>query len=149
MTRQTNKKASRSKAAVGNPMKGFDGEGMHRVLLAALEHIYQSTPHLTLPQFLVALEVMIAERDGNPHTLVSLVKKLDMPFSTASRVVWSLTEEGGDVGVVKYIAHPSDRRKKILALDSKGFDRAVPKAMTRALFDYYGDSIKELKRAPD
>ena len=60
-----------------------------------------------------------------------------------------MTEEGGDIGVVKYVAHPTDRRKKLLSLDSSGFDRAVPKAMTQALFEYYGDSIKRLKRAPN
>jgi DNA-binding MarR family transcriptional regulator len=145
MRAQTNKRRRAPRRGVST--KDFDAEGIQRALLAALEYIYRSTPHLTLPQFLVALEVMIAERDGNPHTLVSLVKKLDMPFSTASRVVWSLTDEGGDVGVVKYIPHPTDRRKKLLAVNSKVFDRAVPKAMTRALVDYYGDSINKLKRA--
>ena len=127
--------------------KDFSGEGLQRALLAVLGDIYQKTPHLTLPQFLVALEVMLAERTGEPHTLVSLVNKLDMPFSTASRVVWSLTREGGDIGAVKYVPHPVDRRKKLLAMDSKRFDRAVPKAMTRAMIDYYGDSVNGLRRA--
>lgn len=147
METKTIKQSRQARRATGAAARDFDGEGMQRALLAALEEIYQSTPHLTLPQFLVALEVMVAERDGNPHTLASLVKKLDMPFSTASRVVWSLTDEGGDLGVVKYIAHPSDRRKKLLALDSKGFDRTVPKAMSKAMYEYYGDSVKRLKRA--
>jgi DNA-binding MarR family transcriptional regulator len=124
----------------------FDSEGIQRALLAALEAIYQSTPHLTLPQFLIALEVMTAERDGQPHTLVTLVKKLDMPFSTASRVAWSLTPEGGDIGVIKYVPHPTDRRKKLLTVNSSAFDKAFPKAMHRALVDYYGDSILGLRR---
>lgn len=128
-------------------MKDFDGEGLQRVLLAALESIYRSAPHLTLPQFLVALEVMVAERDGHPHTLASLVEKLDMPFSTASRVAWSLTEEGGDIGAVKYIPHPTDRRKKLLAVHSKSFDRAIPKVMARAMIAYYGGSVTRLRRA--
>ena len=89
----------------------------------------------------------MAERDGEPHTLVSLVRKLDMPFSTASRVVWSLTEGGGDVGIVKYVPHPTDRRKKLLGIASGSFERGFPKAMSKALVEYYGDSVRRLKRS--
>jgi DNA-binding MarR family transcriptional regulator len=144
--RADTKKKSRSTNGRRRRERKFDGEGIERALLAALECTYQRAPHLTLPQFLVALEVAMAERDGEPHTLVSLVGKLDMPFSTASRVVWSLTEEGGEVGVVKYIQHPTDRRKKLLVVDSRAFGRAVPRAMQRAMLEYYGDSVNRLRR---
>ena len=116
-------------------------------MLAVLEDVYQTVPHFTLPQFLVTLEIMMAERDGDPHTLVSLVKKLDMPFSTASRVVWSLTDEGGEVGIVKYLPHPTDRRKKLLGIAAGGFEKNLPKAMAKAMVEYYGDSVRRLKRA--
>lgn len=89
----------------------------------------------------------MAERDGEPHTLVSLVKKLDMPFSTASRVVWSLTDGGGDVGLVKYVPHPTDRRKKLLSIASNSFEKSFPRAMKKALVEYYGDSVRRLKHA--
>jgi hypothetical protein len=125
----------------------FDGEGVRRALLAALTCVYENSPHVTLPQFLVALEVLVAERDGQPHTLVSLVKKLSMPFSTASRVVWSLTKEGGDLGIVRYEQHPTDRRKKYLVMDPDNLNRDMPRAMTQAMIDYYGDSVKKLRRA--
>ena len=144
MKNQTIRRKTKSKRAQS---LDFDAEGVQRALLAALESIYQSTPHLTLPQFLVALEIMTAERDDEPHTLVSLVKKLDMPFSTASRVVWSLTDGGGDIGVVKYVPHPTDRRKKLLGIESGAFSRTYPKAMSRAMVDYYGDSLKRLKKS--
>lgn len=138
---RSKKRSARSAAA------DFDGEGIQRALLAALGNVYQNSPHFTLPQFLVAMEIMMAERDGEPHTLVSLVRKLDMPFSTASRVVWSLTDGGGDAGIVKYVPHPSDRRKKLLGIASSNFEKSFPKAMSKALVDYYGDSVKRLKRA--
>lgn len=125
----------------------FDSEGVRNALLAALAAVYETFPHLTLPQFLVALEVLVAERDGEPHTLGSLVKKLNMPFSTASRVVWSLTAEGGDVGVIKYKRHPSDRRKKLLVVEPRNISRSMPRAVTRAMAKYYGDSLKQLNRA--
>jgi DNA-binding MarR family transcriptional regulator len=82
-----------------------------------------------------------------PHTLASLVKKLKMPFSTASRVVWSLTEEGGDIGVVRYMPHPTDRRKKQLGITTKNQAAEVRAAVTRAMIGYYGRSVEQLKRA--
>jgi len=126
----------------------FDDEGVRQAILAALESVYESFPHITLPQYLITLEVRKAELDGAPHTLASLVKKLKMPFSTASRVVWSLTEEGGDVGVIRYLSHPTDRRKKQLVINQRNFANAMPPAVARAMVDYYGDTVRQLKRAP-
>jgi DNA-binding MarR family transcriptional regulator len=125
----------------------FDDEGVRLAILAALECVYECFPHITLPQYLIALEVRKAERDGVPHTLASLVKKLKMPFSTASRVVWSLTEEGGEIGVIRYQSHPTDRRKKQLVVNTRNLPNEVPVAVTRAMLDYYGESVKQLKRA--
>jgi DNA-binding MarR family transcriptional regulator len=125
----------------------FDDEGLRRAILAALECVYECFPHITLPQYLIALEVRKAELEGAPHTLASLVKKLKMPFSTASRVVWSLTEEGGEIGVIRYQNHPTDRRKKLLVVNTKNMPAQVPQAVTRAMLDYYGDSVKQLRRA--
>ena len=143
----TQAKKSRSKKFGSDITREFDGEGVRRAMLAALECVYETFPHITLPQFLVSLEILVAEKDGHPHTLVSLVKKLKMPFSTASRVVWSLTKEGGDIGVVKYEPHPSDRRKKYLVIDPSGINREVPRALMRAMVSYYGDSVHKLRRA--
>ncbi len=118
--RATKKSTARSasRPANDNPQL-FDDEGVKMAILAALECVYECFPHITLPQYLIALEVRKAERDGEPHTLASLVKKLKMPFSTASRVVWSLTEEGGNIGVISYKSHPTDRRKKQLVTNHK------------------------------
>src|SRR5690606_21775129 len=125
----------------------FDDEGVRLAILAALETVYECFPHITLPQYLIALEVRKAERDGTPHTLASLVKKLKMPFSTASRVVWSLTEEGGDIGVIRYMSHPTDRRKKQLVINPRNLPEEIPAAVARAMVDYYGDSVRQLKKA--
>ena len=116
-------------------------------ILAALECVYECFPHITLPQYLIALEVRKAERDGEPHTLASLVKKLKMPFSTASRVVWSLTEEGGNIGVISYKSHPTDRRKKQLVTNHKNLPNQVPVAVTQAMLNYYGDTVRQLRRS--
>jgi DNA-binding MarR family transcriptional regulator len=124
---------------------GFDDEGVRLALLAALEAVYECFPHITLPQYLIALEVRKAQRDGTPHTLASIVKKLKMPFSTASRVVWSLTEEGGDIGIIRYLSHPTDRRKKLLVINERNEPNEVQRAITRAMNEYYGDSVRSLK----
>jgi DNA-binding MarR family transcriptional regulator len=145
VTRVARKTASKSHKT-SDTKAGFDDEGVRLAILAALERVYESFPHITLPQYLIALEVRKAERDGKPHSLASLVKKLRMPFSTVSRVVWSLSEEGGDIGLVRYTSHPTDRRKKLLVMSRRnalrGFDAA-----SSAMLDYYGDSARQLKRA--
>jgi DNA-binding MarR family transcriptional regulator len=146
-TRTAKKSSSRSSSKLNETTPPFDDEGVRLAILAALECMYECFPHITLPQYLIALEVRKAERDGEPHTLASLVKKLKMPFSTASRVVWSLTEEGGDIGVIRYQSHPTDRRKKQLVINQKNLPPQVPAAVARAMLEYYGDTVRQLKRA--
>ena len=144
MTRTTKKAGART-SRPDTPAEAFDDEGVRLAVLAALEAVYECFPHITLPQYLITLEVRKAERDGNPHTLASIVKKLKMPFSTASRVVWSLTEEGGDIGIIKYLNHPTDRRKKLLVINERNEPNEIPRAITRAMLDYYGDAVKQLR----
>jgi hypothetical protein len=69
-----------------------------------------------------------------------------MPFSTVSRVVWSLTEDGGDIGVIRYVKHPTDRRKKQLAIDTKNVSVDLPAALVRAMVGYYGKTVEQLRR---
>jgi len=61
------------------PVDTVNDEGVRLAMLAALEAVYELFPHITLPQYLIALEVRKAEREGSPHTLASIVKKLKMP----------------------------------------------------------------------
>jgi DNA-binding MarR family transcriptional regulator len=145
--RATKKSSPRAASKAGSeaPASAFDDEGVRLAILAALEAVYECFPHITLPQYLITLEVRKSERDGTPHTLASLVKKLRMPFSTASRVVWSLTEEGGDIGVIRYLSHPTDRRKKQLSINQRNLPNAVPEAVARAMFDYYGETVRQLR----
>ena len=75
MTRTTRKAGSRAPRADAPP-ESFDDEGVRLAILAALEAVYECFPHITLPQYLITLEVRKAERDGAPHTLASIVKKL-------------------------------------------------------------------------
>jgi hypothetical protein len=145
VTRTTRKAGTRAQRSDAPQLDGFDDEGVRLAILAALEAVYECFPHITLPQYLITLEVRKAERDGAPHTLASIVKKLRMPFSTASRVVWSLTEEGGDIGIIRYLNHPTDRRKKLLVINERNEPNEIPRAITRAMLDYYGDAVRQLK----
>jgi DNA-binding MarR family transcriptional regulator len=142
---RTTKKAGSRPTRADAPSESFDDEGVRLAILAALEAVYECFPHITLPQYLITLEVRKAERDGSPHTLASIVKKLRMPFSTASRVVWSLTEEGGDIGIIRYLNHPTDRRKKLLVINERNEPNEIPRAIMRAMLDYYGDGVRQLK----
>ena len=144
MSRTTRKPGSKQTRMDG-PVESFDDEGVRLAILAALEAVYECFPHITLPPYLITLEVRKAERDGNPHTLASIVKKLKMPFSTASRVVWSLTEEGGDIGIIKYLSHPTDRRKKLLVINERNEPNEIPRAIGRAMMDYYGEAVRQLR----
>jgi DNA-binding MarR family transcriptional regulator len=141
----TNKKVGSRATRLDGPPDTFDHEGVRLAMLAALEAIYELFPHITLPQYLISLEVRKAERDGSPHTLASIVKKLKMPFSTASRVVWSLTEEGGDIGIIRYLNHPTDRRKKLLLSNERNEPDEIPRAISRAMLSYYGDAVRQLR----
>ena len=145
---RTTKKAGSRPQRADVPAEPFDDEGVRLAILAALEAVYECFPHITLPQYLITLEVRKAERDGAPHTLASIVKKLRMPFSTASRVVWSLTEEGGDIGIIRYLNHPTDRRKKLLVINERNEPNEIPRAISRAMLDYYGEGVKQLRGAP-
>lgn len=146
MTRITRKSGSRP-ARKDGAIDSFDDEGVRLAILAALEAVHECFPHITLPQYLITLEVRRAARDGSPHTLASIVKKLRMPFSTVSRVIWSLTEEGGDIGIIRYLNHPTDRRKKQLVINEHNEPNEIPRAISRAMLGYYGDAVKELRRS--
>ena len=142
---QKNKKIGSRATRLDAPVDTFDDEGVRLAMLAALEAVYELFPHITLPQYLIALEVRKAEREGSPHTLASIVKKLKMPFSTASRVVWSLTAEGGDIGIVRYLNHPTDRRKKLLVINERNEPEEIPRVISRAMLAYYGEAVRQLR----
>jgi DNA-binding MarR family transcriptional regulator len=144
---RTNKKTGHRAAPSDRPPDTFDDEGVRLAMLAALATVYELFPHITLPQYLISLEVWKAERDGSRHTLASIVKKLKIPFSTASRIVWSLTEEGGDIGLIRYLTHPTDRRKKLLVINEHNEPNEIQRAMSRAMLSYYGEAVRQLRRS--
>jgi DNA-binding MarR family transcriptional regulator len=118
---------------------GMDTIALRNSISAALERVYQRYPRWTVAQYLVALEVWIAQDDGKPHTVISLAKRLGMPYSTASRVIWTLTEDGGD-GILRLEPHPTDRRKKYVVVNADSRNSINEDAMTVAAEHFYADS---------
>jgi len=106
---------------------------VREALLAALTSLHESFPTLTLAQYLIALEVLVAETRGEPHTLTTLKEKLGLPHATASRLVWTLTSEGGDLGALRYEAHPTDRRLKYLHIERKALRKLLPHGLMQSV----------------
>lgn len=72
---------------------------------------------------------------GKPDGVViaELVKRMRMPFSTASRVIWNLSDGAEScLGLLHIKPHATDRRKKIVFLSADG-QRVLRKAMPMAV----------------
>ena len=123
----------------------FDAGGVRHALLALLHSVHDVHPKWTLTHCVLAMEAVDAAESGEPHTVISLAKTLDIPYSTASHVIWSLTHESGGPGVLMYQAHPTDRRKKHIVGNPR--DKSLSRMTTAvsSMRDYYGDSLSLLK----
>jgi DNA-binding MarR family transcriptional regulator len=73
---------------------------------AMSKHEISSVEELNV--YVTALKASVI--DAKPMTLAQIVKATKIPFSTASRMAWALSQRG----LIKYQAHPTDRRKKLL-----------------------------------
>lgn len=118
--------------SVSRPTDDTDA-GVRDALLAALTALHESCPTLTLAQYLVVLEVLAAESRGEPHTLTTLKRQLGLPHATASRLVWTLTAEGGGLAVLRYEHHPSDRRSKYLRSEPGTMRKMLPRGVIQAI----------------
>jgi DNA-binding MarR family transcriptional regulator len=127
----------------------FDITGVRKATIATLASAYQSGRFRTLADILIAMEVIDADLEGQPHSMRSLSEKLDIPYTSVSRIVFGLTAEGGEgVGILTLNAHSEDRRRKVIGVDPaayKLFGKGPDHAAERAMVDYYGQSAKSLK----
>ena len=116
----------------------FDPAGVRKATIVTLEHAYKSGRFRTLADILIALEVMDADLNGTPHSMRSLSEKLEIPYTSVSRIVFGLTAEGGQQpGILTLSPHPEDRRRKVIGVDPAarkffgGPSRAAAKAVSR------------------
>ncbi len=126
----------------------FDSNGVRKAVIALLKGVHDSGRHGTIAEVLVAMEVIDALLEGEPHSMKSLAEKLNIPYTSVSRIVFSLTSESEPGGILKLVPDTKDRRRKHIEVDletfrkSGGYLRALEKAMT----DYYGSSVEKLKK---
>lgn len=126
----------------------FDSNGARKAAIAMLTAIYKTGRHGTLAEVLIALEVIDSNLEGRPHSMKSLSSKLGIPYTSVSRIVYSLTSEAQPGGVLKLVPDSKDRRRKHIELDLEAFKRsgAQTRALEKAMLDYYGSSVYKLKR---
>lgn len=127
----------------------FDSNGVRKAAIALLSVFHKSGRHGTLAEVLVALEVIDAAIDGNPHSMKSLSQKLNIPYTSVSRIVFSLTSEAAPGGILKLVPDTKDRRRKHIEVDFDIFKQSSPhlRALEKAMVDYYGNSVFRLKKA--
>lgn len=126
----------------------FDSNGARKAAIALLTAIYKSGRHGTMAEVLIALEVIDSNLDGRPHSMKSLSSKLGIPYTSVSRIVYSLTAEASPGGVLKLVPDGKDRRRKQIELDADALKRTSShvRALEKAMLDYYGSSIYKLKK---
>ena len=127
----------------------FDINGVRKATIAMLSSAYRSGRFRTLADILIAMEVIDADLDGQPHSMRSLSESLDIPYTSVSRIVFGLTAEGGEgPGILTLNSHDEDRRRKVIGVDPaayKLFGKGPHQAAEKAMGDYYGQSVKSLK----
>ncbi len=126
----------------------FDSNGARKAAIALLTAIYKTGRHGTIAEVLIALEVIDSNLEGRPHSMKSLSTRLGIPYTSVSRIVYSLTSEARPGGLLKLVADTKDRRRKHIELDGDAFKRSTPpiRALEKAMIDYYGSSVYKLKK---
>lgn len=137
------------KRAENGARLSFDSTGVRRAAIGLLTAMHKSGRHGTIPEALIALEVIDSHLDGRPHTMRSLSTKLGIPYTSVSRIVYSLTSEAQPGGLLRLASDTQDRRRKRIELDPDVFKRMAPqtRALEKAMVDYYGASVLKLKKA--
>lgn len=138
------RKAGTGSAKKRRGAERVDMRGVRDALIACLKCIHGEYSNWTLTQVLVVLEVLVAEDQGRAHTVFSVAAQLGVPQSTMSRVVWTLSDKGGD-DIISYQEHPTDRRKKVLIINPEIKRLFKGHALKGAMLEYYGTSVYRLE----
>lgn len=127
----------------------FDSHGVRKAVIATLLEIHREGRMSTIAEVLVALEAVDSHLAGTPHSLKSLSEKLEIPYTSVSRIVFSLTSDAEPGGILRLVPDKEDRRRKHIEIDVDTFKRSGPqlRALEQAMIDYYGTSVGRLKKA--
>lgn len=117
--------------AVAEPLnraraRRFEPVELRKTIIAFLKALHGSGRQGSLSEVLIALEVIDAQLAGSPHTLRSLAAKLDIPYTSVSRIVYSLTREASADGILNLVQDTADRRRKHIDVDFDALLRASP-----------------------
>jgi hypothetical protein len=126
----------------------FDSNGVRKAFIALLRAVHKKGRHHTIADLLVAYEVIDSHLERRPHSMKSLSDKLGIPYTSVSRIVYSLTSEAAPGGILKLVPDTKDRRRKHIQIDldvlrSGG---AQLRVLEKAMLDYYGNSVYKLKK---
>ena len=122
-----------SAGKAGPASADLDESAVLDALLSDLAALQDRFPSLTLAQYRIVLEVLQSERRQRLHTIVSLARQVQLPMSSASRMVWQLTKDGGEAGLLRYETHPSDRRRKYVRIERNAAGKILPDALVKTL----------------
>lgn len=127
----------------------FDSNGVRKAVIALLLAVHKKGRHHTIADLLVAYEVIDSHLEGRPHSMKSLAEKLDIPYTSISRIVYSLTSEAAPGGILKLVPDTRDRRRKNIEvdLDVLRSGGAQLRVIEKAMVDYYGSSVQKLKKS--
>jgi hypothetical protein len=127
----------------------FDSNGVRKALIALLLAIHKQGRHHTVADVLVAYEVIDSHLEGRPHSMKSLAEKLEIPYTSVSRIIYSLTSEAAPGGILRLVPDTRDRRRKHIEVDIDAFRTGGTqlRALEKAMIDYYGSSVQGLKKA--
>lgn len=126
----------------------FDSHGVRKAVIAFLLEVHREGRMSTLAEVLVALEAVDSHLAGEPHSLKSLSEKLEIPYTSVSRIVFSLTSDAEPGGILRLVPDKEDRRRKHIEIDVDTFKQNGPqlRALEQAMTDYYGTSVNRLKK---
>lgn len=149
MAKETTYKNALEQQRRGMSKSGFDSNGVRKAIIALLSAIHKKGRNSTIAEVLIALEVIDSHLEGHPHSMRSLAEKLDVPYTSVSRIVYSLTSEAAPGGVLWLIPDEKDRRRKHVGVNLDVYRQNAPqlRAMEKALLEYYGSSVHKLKKA--
>lgn len=126
----------------------FDSNGVRKAVISLLQGVHDSGRHGTIAEVLVAMEVIDALLEGMPHSMKSLSEKLNIPYTSVSRIVFSLTSEAEPGGILKLVPDTGDRRRKHIEVDLETLKEggSFVRALEKAMIDYYGPSVEKLRK---
>jgi DNA-binding MarR family transcriptional regulator len=126
----------------------FDSNGVRKAFIALLTEIHKKGRHHTIADLLIAYEVIDSNLEGQPHSMKSLAEKLGIPYTSVSRIVYSLTSDASPGGLLKLVPDKRDRRRKHIEIDLEVLRAGATqlKVLEDAMIDYYGSSVLKLRR---